>query len=334
MHPADTTRTRVPAQSPITADPRIDFGDLPTTSNPNGRPLLYTSAGLPCQPGPGELPKQEPLRFALAQTAVSFTDEFLSNLLQLGIESHIADPAAILHRLDKSPGEWDIIGYPVTSTWQRALEFAREVRRVRERNGAMPYPRILIISFQEQFSATVEWFRRVSGTRYWRFTSDDDFAQVMRQMHSEILESVHRLHKLHLRLVHSGNRFGVGCIEGEVLEAVYVSFCPGIEDELEEAGSILQFANLMGMHRWRARTALQFVHLMQGSPFYSPRGLNSNALGRSSIKTYVLRLEKALLRIWRKQNGEELPPQFVGRESRGGREIAYRLLANIAIDHV
>lgn len=328
MRPADTTR--------VSAAQSIRKPIVPLTTVPSKRkeepPIHNPSSDL--GQADGDLRKIRPLRLVLAQTAVSFTDEFLSNLVQLGIDPYITDPDNILRRLNTSPEEWEIIGYPIASQWQRALEFAREVRRVRERNGAMPYPWTFIIAFQEQFRTTVEWFRRVGGTRYWRFTSEGDFIEVLRTIRGEILESLRRCHKLHLRLVHSGNRVGAGCIVGETLEAVYVSFRPGIVDELEESSSILRFANLMGMYRWRARTAAQFTRLTQSSPFYSSQGLNSNVLGQSCIKTYIMRLEKALLTIWRKQHGDELPPPFIGHESRGGREVAYRLLGTAEIDHV
>lgn len=274
------------------------------------------------------------LRLAVVQSAVSLTDDSLSRLEGYGVLPFVFGPENLLRQLNLSAEAFDIIAYPIAGQWQRALEFSREIRRIRDRQGAPPYPKTLIISFAEQFPATIEWFRRTRGTHYLRFNSEDQLVQILRSMHQEIRESLRAAYRLHLRIVHAGNQSGIGCLRGESLDAIYASFLPGQEDEVEESNSLLRFLNLLGMHRWRSRTAAQLVQLMCRNAFYSSEGPDANMIGRSSVKMYVHRCETALLRIWRKQIRDIAPPPLIRRDSRDGREIAYRLLATCEIDHL
>jgi hypothetical protein len=199
-------------------------------------------------------------------------------------------PENVLQRLNASLEEWDIVVYPIWTQWQRALDFAREVRRVRERHGAPPHPRVLILSFVEQLPVTVQWFRRTNDTGYSVFSSEKNLAQMLWTLRAQITEA-RRAYGLHLRFVHSGNASGLGCIPGEKLVAAYGSFLPGEEKEIAESESVLRFINLLATSRWRFRSASELVDLMSRHPFYHGRKRTPAILSVGSVKTYVRRAE-------------------------------------------
>jgi hypothetical protein len=66
----------------------------------------------------------------------------------------------------------------------------------------------------------------------------------------------------------------------------------------------------------------------------SAEGGVAKPIARSSAKMYIHRCETELRRIWLKQARDLDPPTLIQRGSRGGREVAYRLLARCEIDHV
>jgi hypothetical protein len=336
MRPTDTTRTftipeLAPANAPLAARPSNRCLGMSSCAT---EPIPFTS-GSPTRQVEGIVsPNSKPFRLALIQTAVASTDEFLRQLLQRGIVPFVATPEQILKELNMAAATWNIIAYPISAGWQRALDFAREVRRIRERHGALPYPWTLVISFNQEPAAAIEWFRRVVGTRYITFSSGEDLVSVLHHIHREILEIQRASQRLTLRLVHGGNRDGIGCIRGESLEAIYASFLPGQEDEIGESESVLRFLNLLAMNRWRSRTPSQLIRLMQNNPFYTPEGAEANLIGKSSVKTYIHRCETALSQIWSERCQSIDPPAVIGRESRGGKEVSYRLLASCEIDHV
>lgn|SRR6185312_15196308 len=144
MRPADTTRTSAFSQSIIAKQP------LEQINNPSpvltAGPALYTSVRSPSQACQVNARESRPLRLAIAQAGVSFTDEFLNRLLQRGIIASVTSPESILRTLDGSPREYEIVVYPVSTQSQRAVEFMRVIRRLRERNGGIPYPKSWIIS--------------------------------------------------------------------------------------------------------------------------------------------------------------------------------------------
>ena len=276
-----------------------------------------------------------PLKLAVIRGAVWFSDTFLSRLQASRIiTSYTGSPDQVLRYLSIAPQTCDIVLYPVSQLRQQALDFGREVRRIREIHGSLPSPRTLIVSFVDQLPTTVAWFRRTSGTQYAHFTTEDEFVNVLRSMHVEILAARRTSQRLHLRLVHEGNPSGVGCVLGEQLVGTYASFRPGHEKELKECDSVLRFLNLMAVNRWISRTAGQLLQLMHRSPLYTPEGLDANVISLPSVKTYVHRSEQALVRIWQDENDGIEPPIVIRREPCGGKQVAYRLLCTCEVDHI
>jgi hypothetical protein len=282
-----------------------------------------------CKPG------STPMRIALVQSGGAIADDFLAHLGKRNIvPSLVESPETILRRLSVSMRECDIVLYPIWTNWQHALNFGRGLRCLRETWGSPPYPRLLVLSFVEQLPVTVQWFMRTVGTRYMRFVSEENLVQALRSMRDEILAVQRGSQRLHLRFVHAGNPGGLGCIHGEKLVAAYASFQPGEEDQVEESDSVLRFLNLLGMYRWRSRSSPELVHIMRRNPLYVSEGLGTNVISVASAKTYVHRCESALASVWRRSVSDCQPPKLIARDHRGGREIAYRLLATCEIDHI
>jgi hypothetical protein len=293
---------------------------------------LLSSGPLTCQAVDTLTSLRTPLRVIVVQTAVHFTDDLTNRLQTYGITSLlIASPEAVLQQLNTYSNDWDIVLYPIVAQWQRALDFAREVRRTRERQGGHPRPRVLVLSFVEHLPTTIEWFRRASGTRYLQFNSVDGLVHALWSIRDEISES-NRALRLHLRLVHAGNRFGTGCIAGERLVGIYGSFYPGCEREIVEAQSVLNFLNLLAMNHWRFRSKTEILRLMAGSPFYSGDG--AKVISASSIKTYIARSESSLRVLCQESGDTEEPPTLIARAARGSKEVAYRFLCSSEIDHI
>lgn len=332
MRPADTTRTpadnTLRCSSPVVkstySDPRL------TLYLPQPNPSLYGLRKPTCQGE--EAPKS--LRVALVQGTVSFTDQTLSYLQPHKIEPvFVGTPETILQKLDHSLEEWETVVFPIWKHWQRSLDFAREVRRIRERHGAPPYPRVLILSFVEQLPVTAKLFRQTSGTKYSVFTSKDDLVLTLWAMHNEMADA-RRACRLHLRFVHSGNPSGVGCIPGEQIVGAYGSFLAGQEMEIRESKSVLRFINLLAASRWRFRNAMELIDLMSRHPLYRRKNDTTEALSVGSVKTYALRAEDALFALWHRLGNEGKPPNVLTRESRGAKEIAYRLSCSAEFEHI
>lgn len=335
MRPADTARPSTDetliSLSAI-SDQSGGSGDLFSISPPRSGPALYEATRLICQEN--ATPRvPTPLRIAVVQGSVSFTDHFLGRLRHHGIEDRfVGHSGAILRRLNLSLEEWDIVVYPIWTQWQPALDFARGKQRVRDRHGAPPYPRLLVVSFVEHLPTTVQWFKRTIGTDYTVFTSEETLIQKLWAIRAEI-ERAKRSSRLHLRFVHSGNPNGLGCISGEKIEAVYGSFLPGRENEITESKSVLRFINMLAVSRWRSRSASELVEFMARHPLYSGNGEKSiPSIG--SMKTYVARADEALSTLWRRQGHAGDPPTPIARESRGRKEIAYRLLCTAEFEHI
>lgn len=333
--PTDTTRTAaattIISGGPV-AVPDDAYGEL-ADCQPRSGPPSYTSGDSKGQVEGNLFHPGGQFRLAFARTDVSFVEGFLRRLLQRGMTGFVGSPENILTKLNSSGDTFDIIVYPIWADWQRALDFSREVRRLRERRASPPYPRVLILSFVEQLPVTVQWFMRTGGTRYARFVSEENLVHVLWSMHNEILEAQQRSLRLHLRFIHAGNPNGVGCIRGEEVVRAYASFKAAKEDLLDESDSLLRFLSLLAMYR-RSRSASELVRLMRESALYIPYGPRANLISAASVKTYVLRCESLLLRSWHRTVGDSAPPTLISREERGGREIGYRILATVEIDHI
>jgi hypothetical protein len=152
-------------------------------------------------------------------------------------------------------------------------------------------------------------------------------------MHKEIADA-RRACRLHLRFVHSGNPLGFGCISDEQIVAAYGSFLAGYELEIRESKSVLRFINLLAASRWRFRNATELVDLMGRHPLYWRSNGTREGLSPGSVKTYVRRAESALCALWHGLGNEGEPPIVIARESRGGKEIAYRLLCRAEFEHI
>ena len=335
--PADTVRTfsdegLLPSSSLIV--PTNECNDVLATLSPMPEPALYEATGVICQES---VPSNSPttLRIALVQGAVSFTEQFIGRLRNHGIlPVLVGDPQTILRRLDLSLEDWNIVVYPIWTNWQRALDFAREVRRIRERHGSPPYPRVLILSFIEQVPAAAHWFVQTDGTRYSVFTSEENLVHMLWRMRDE-LANAQRACRVHLRFVHSGNPSGIGCIPGEHIVAAYGSFVSGHEHELTESKSVLRFINLLAASRWRFKSAIEIVDLMIRHPLYQRKDGIPEVLSPGSIKTYIGRTDDVFSALWRRSGCLcELPPMVIAKESRGNKEVAYRLLCTAEFEHI
>lgn len=281
---------------------------------------------------PSQLPAGP--RVCVIDGAVSLREELVDRLRSVNISVVSAGSAEqVLRVLVISPREWDVILYPIWTNWQRALDFARNLRRLREGFGLLQGPKALILSFTEQLPITSYQFVRVGETRYLRYSSETDLVRVLRAIQNEMLEAGRKSQRLHLRFVHSGNKNAIGCIPEERLVAVYASFQPGMEDQLDEAESLLRFLNLLAGYRL-SKSAQELVSLMRRSPFYISDGPRANVPDIRSIKTYISRSETLLLRSWHRKCRTGQPPMVITREPRGGREVGYKLLATSEVDHI
>lgn len=334
--PADTARTYSDeAKSSLRAFTCKDSESsaIRGVSSSESEPTLYQASGTVCQEGIKENPFTT-LRIALVQGVVSFTDQCLSYLQNHNIQlQFVATPDAVLPRLERSPDHPQILAYPIWTQWQRALDFAREVRRIRERHGTPPYPRVLILSFVEQLPVTVQWFRQTNGTDYSVFTSQKNLVQTLRSIQGEIAKA-QQLSRLHLRFVHSGNPSGSGCIPGEMLVAAYGAFSPGSEEEISESKNVLRFVNLLATSRWRFRNAPELLDLMIRHPLYQRKNGTSDVLSVGSIKTYIRRAEDVLSSFWYSSRTAVRMPTVIAREFRGHKEVAYRLLCTVEVEHI
>lgn len=291
MHPADTARTPLNddddalfSSSAFVAQ-SSEFSDVFSGASSESEPTLYEPSSLICQEdAPPDVPK--PLRLALVQGSVSFTDDFVGRLRNHGIEARfVGRPDAILRRLDLCLEEWDVVVYLIEAPWQSALDFARAKQRVRDRHGAPPYPRLLVLSFVDHHPTTVQWFKRTTGTDYAVFSSERQLIQKLWSIRADI-ERAQRSFRLHLRFVHSGNPNGFGCIPNEKIEAAYGSFLPGQEDEITESKSVLRFLNLLAASRWRSRSAAELIEFMARHPLYSGKARKGAIPALGSLKTY------------------------------------------------
>jgi len=336
MRPADTART--PLNDPLFSSSAFaaqssEFSDVFSVSSSVSDPALYEASSPVCQED-SPLDVTRPLRLALVQGSVSFTDDFVGRLRNHGIEARfVAHPDAILRRLDLCLEEWDVIVYLIEARWQNALDFARAEQRIRDRHGAPPYPRLLVLSFVDHLPTTVQWFKRTTGTDYAVFTSERQLIQKLWSIRAAI-ERAQRSFRLHFRFVHSGNPNGFGCIPNEKIEAAYGSFLPGQEDEITESKSVLRFLNLLAASRWRSRSAVELVEFMARHPLYLGKGAETAIPSPASVKTYVGRAENALSALWRRLGHAGNPPASMARESRGRKEIAYRLLCTAEFEHI
>ena len=275
-----------------------------------------------------------PLHVAVVQGSVSLTDQFLSELERQNISLlRHSSPDKILRRLELSSERWDIVLYPIWTNFQPALNFARDARRIREQHGAPPYPRVLVLSFVEHSPASVNCFRRTQGTVYSRFTSGDNLVHLLHDIREQMTQA-QRASRLHLRFVHSGNPSGLGCIPGEHLFAAYGSFFPGEEQQLTEQKSVLRFINLLATNRWRFRSALELVDLMIRHPLYQRENGSADVLSFGSVKSYIGRTENVLSALWYRSKGIGAPPRVIVKESRGKKEVAYRLLCTAEFEHI
>jgi hypothetical protein len=330
--PADTARA-YSDEAPVLATALQQKGGVSTASSPRLKPILYRAEGIPCQEGTApRVPTI--LRISLVRGAVSLTDYCLNYLRRHNIEPQfIGAPESILQRLEQFPEESEILVYPIWTHFQFALDFARDVRRNRERNGAPPSPRVLILSFVDHLPITVQWFQRTNGTKYSLFTSEENLPRILWAMRREI-EDAKRTCRLHLRFVHSGNPLGVGCIPGEKLIAAYGSFTPGHEEEIPESKSVLRFINLLALSRWRFRSASELVDLMGRHPLYQRTNASPAILSVGSIKTYISRSDDALSALRNRDGIGDRQPTVIAKERRGGKEIAYRLLCTAEVEHI
>jgi hypothetical protein len=165
------------------------------------------------------------------------------------------------------------------------------------------------------------------------FTSKDDLVLTLWAMHKEMADA-RRACRLHLRFVHSGNPSGLGCIPGEQIVAAYGSFLAGQEMEIRESKSVLRFINLLAASRWRFRNAMELIDLMSRHPLYRGKNGMPEVLSLASVKTYVPRAEDALFTLWHILGNDGKPPIVIARESRGGKEIAYRLSCSAEFEHI
>jgi len=330
--PADTPRTSSD-DTLLASSGFVESNDVFAIYSPTATHALYEASRLICQADAPTEPLT-PLRIAVVQGAVSFTDHFLGRLRHHGIQPlFVGPPEAILRRLDRSLEEWDIVVYLIGPRWQHALDFARAKQRVRDRHGAPPCPRLLLVSFADHLPTTVQWFKRTAGTDYAVFTSEQEFVQRLWAIRAAI-ERAKRSFRLHLRFVHSGHPNGLGCIPGEKIEAVYGSFLPGHEDEIPESKSVLRFLNILAASRWRSRSAPELIEFMARHPLYSGKRIEIRIPAEGSMKTYVARAHDALSTLWRRQGHAGKPPTTIARESRGKKEIAYRLLCTAEFEHI
>lgn len=275
------------------------------------------------------------MRVAFLDGAIYLVPGAAESLRAHGIEPLAIDgPQTVLRTLTGFPEAWDAVVYPVSTRWQHALDFVRSMRRVREFTGTQATTPVLVLSTTAQHPTTIDLFRRTSGTRFSVVVPPDDLAYLLKSMREEMLVAKRQNQKLHLRLVHAGNPAGIGCIRDEQLSAVYASFQPGKEAQVKESPSVLHFLNLLAMNHWRFRTASEVVQLMRQSPFYSSYLTSATVVAISSVKTYIARSEAALSHTWRRWAGVDVPPVLIAREARGGKVVAYRLMATCEIDHV
>lgn len=279
-------------------------------------------------------PNLDSVRVAVVTESACPTSDLTEQLREMGIPLLLVDSPEIASRtLANFPKGWDVIVYPISGRWQPALDFVRCMRRVRESAGGRVFPPVLILSRTAQYPTTIDLFLRAGAARYSLFTTPDDLMAVLESTKQESLKSKIEAHKLHIRLVHTGNPGGIGCLPQEELTAVYTSFLPGEELPLGESASVEHFVNLLALNRWRFRTAPEIIRLMRQSPFYGD-GIRYSVISVSSVKTYIARVESALSRMWHQRFGVGDPPVFVARESRSGTVVAYRLLTTCEIDHV
>jgi hypothetical protein len=101
-----------------------------------------------------------------------------------------------------------------------------------------------------------------------------------------------------------------------------------------ESKSVLRFINLLATSRWRFRSASEIVELMGRSSFYSREGTKRGAISAGSIKTYVARAEGALHNLWCRLGNVGESPTLIARESRGRKEVAYKLLCTAEFEHI
>jgi len=331
MRPADTTRTFSHDTLPSTS-----AGFQPTQLEDDCKvslptdPTLYGAKIIDCQEG--ATPRT--LRIALVQGAVTLMDHSVGYLRRHKIEPvFLGSPEEILRRLEHSLEEWDTLVYPICAQWQRSLDFAREARLIRERHGAPPRPRVLILSFIEQLPVTAHWFRQTNGTRYSVFSSEENLVRTLWAMCDDVAKA-ERSCRLHLRFVHAGNPSGLGCISGERIVAAYGSFSPGEEQQIPSSKSVLDFINLLAASRWRSRSAIELVDLISRQPLYRRKNGSAGTLSSGSVKTYVSRAEDALFSLWYRSGNLGEPPTVIAKESRGNKEIAYRLLCTAEFEHI
>ncbi len=257
--------------------------------------------------------RSEPMPVAILMEYTHLAPDVIACLNEHGIEPFIVDRAeSVLRTLYTSLDKWDAVVCPISACWQRGLDFVRALRCLRERCDSQIWSSVLILSTTAQHPTTVDLFRRTNGTRYAVFTSSNDLTCILELMRQESFESKREAHKLHLRLVHVGNSAGIGCIRYEQLLAVYASFQPGKENQIQQSPSVLQFLNLLAVNHWRFRTATEIVQLMRKSPFYA----GGAVISVSSVKTYISRIEEVLSEVWRKAAGLGEPPRLIARESR------------------
>jgi hypothetical protein len=335
MRPADTPRTLstgsqfIPDTIDLTSIPRQGRFALSSLASPS----RYRVGTAICQEEDSVSARLKPPRVAFVHGAISFTDDFIERLKGRGMDiGFVGNSDTILRHLNLSIKAWDIIVYPIWTQWQRALDFAREARRFRERLAAVPNPVVLILSFVEQLPVTVYWFGRTHGTHYSVYTDEDNLVQRLRLIHRDVLEQQRASCCLHLRFVHSGNPSGIGCIPGEKLIAAYGSFLPDPEGEIPASRSERRFLNVLAENRWRFRNTSELLDLMRDNPFYRA---SKNPPSLNSIKVYVARAEAALQSLWKRHHpdlGE--PPEVIAREVRGLKEVAYRLLCTAEFEHI
>jgi hypothetical protein len=335
MRPADTTRTSIFNTGYFSGSGSFELESNTAISltHPSPEPLLYQPDSVSCQ-DQSTARSATPVRIAIIHGAVFLTDQFLGRLRDHNIETiFFGGSEAALRRLEVSLDDWDIAVYAIWTQSQRALDFARTVRRIRDRHGAPPHPRTLVLSFVEHLPTTIQWFKRTQGTSFSVFTSVQDLVRTLHAIHKEIM-AARRAFRLYLRLVHSRNPTGLGCIPGERIVAAFGSFLPGCEGEIVESRAVLQFINLLATSRWRFRSTFELIQLMANDPFYRGPSAALAIPSVGSIKTYVARVEHALSDLWRQLGNSGDPPTLIAREYRGKKEVAYRLLCTAEFEHI
>jgi hypothetical protein len=279
----------------------------------------------------------QPPRIAVVQGAVWLTEDFIHRLRTAGFAlTFTGNSAAILHQLGLSLDPWDMVLYPIGHPSQAAFDFVREVRRLRECQGAAPAPRVLIVSFQgAHLPTTIYRFKQIQGTHYMVFIDEQTLVRQIWSIYEEALERWNERYRLHLRFVHSGgNPNGVGCIPGETLVAAYGSFVPGHERAILASKSVSRFLNVLAANRWRFRNASELMDLIRNSPLYYSAETAPRLPSITSIKTYIRRAEEALQTLMPRPGNREKRSVMIAKEHRGAKEIAYRLLCTAEIEHL